>query len=371
MTSERLQAGQRNADVDCDPARGDLDNCPLISVIIPVYNGAQTLQLCLEAVFHSDCARYEVIVADDGSTDDSVAIARRFPCTVITAPCHRGAAAARNRAAAQAKGEILFFTDADVMIRPDTLTRVMQAFAVHPECAAIIGTYTKETPVQNFVSKYKNLQHHWVGQTTPTYPASFFTACGAVRRAVFDTTKFNESWDRCLEDVVFGMDLVDRGLVVYIDRTITVAHLKSYSLLSLIQSDLWRRAVPWTRLLLQRHQFPNELNTTWRDRLAVALSFLLPAVGLAALVELLPLEISVFVATGLAFAFLAANRSFFKFLWRDRGLGFLLRAIPLNYIFYLCCGLGLVIGQIIHLFDILRHADHKCQAHLTAAEKSS
>lgn len=333
-----------------------MDNEALISVIIPVYNGAQTLRMCLEAILRSTYPCYEIIVADDGSTDDSVAIARGFACTVLVAPSHRSAAAARNRAAAYARGELLFFTDADVLIGPDTLERIAHAFDEHPERAAVIGTYAKDTPVPNVASKYKQYHHHWVNQHSPTTPASFFTACGAVRRAVFEQVGFDESWDRCLEDVVFGMDLVSRGFAVYVDRTIMVVHLKQYSVASLIRSDLWNRAVPWTRLLLQRRRLPNELNTTRRDQLAVLLSCLLPIAGLAALVAgpVLPL-----VTTGslvlVVLAFLVTNRMFYTFLLHEQTPGFVLRAILLNYVFYLCCGIGVLLALVAHCRDAMRH----------------
>lgn len=324
---------------------------PLVSVIIPVYNGAGTLAQSLQAVFNTTYPCYEVIVGDDGSTDDSMAMAAGFPCTVVPSPHHRGAAAMRNRLVAIAQGDILFFTDADVLIAPDTLTRLVETLLAHPEYAAVIGTYTRETPVPNFISAYKSAHHHWVNQTTSCWPASFFTACGAVRRAVFDEVTFDETWDRCLEDVVFGMDLVRKGLTIYVEKNVTVVHLKRYSLAALIRSDLWNRAVPWTKLLLQRRHFPNELNTTWRDRLATAfVAMLLLAVPMA-LLGFLPAGMAVFTITGLLGLFLATNRAFWRFLWREQGGYFTLRAIPLHYIFYLTCGVGFVIGLLAHTFD--------------------
>ena len=92
---------------------------PSISVIIPVYNGAAFLRLCLEAVAATDYRSYECIVVDDGSTDDSRTIAAEFPMPVRIvdiAEGPRGPAYARNRGAELARGDILFFLDADVVL---------------------------------------------------------------------------------------------------------------------------------------------------------------------------------------------------------------------------------------------------------------
>jgi len=59
-----------------------MEKDPLVSVIIPVFNGESTVQRCLEAVFRSEYHDFEVIVVDDGSTDRSAVIARQFPCRV-------------------------------------------------------------------------------------------------------------------------------------------------------------------------------------------------------------------------------------------------------------------------------------------------
>ena len=93
-----------------------------VSVIIPVHNGGEDLGRCLEALTMSATRPDEVIVVDDASTDGSAEVARRRGAQVVCvpAPC-RGPAFARNRGAEIAGGEILFFTDADVMLHPDAI----------------------------------------------------------------------------------------------------------------------------------------------------------------------------------------------------------------------------------------------------------
>ncbi|MBI1864641.1 MAG: glycosyltransferase family 2 protein [Nitrospirae bacterium] len=100
-----------------------------ISVIIPNRNGSATIGKCLEAAFSSRSDPFEVIVVDDGSEDRSVEIIKRFPCRLIRLERHAGAAKARNVGAREAKGDILFFTDADCLLQEDTLSAAARAFA--------------------------------------------------------------------------------------------------------------------------------------------------------------------------------------------------------------------------------------------------
>ena len=89
----------------------------MISVIIPNYNDAETLPLCLEAVLSSECSNFEVIVVDDKSTDNSVEIINKYNVRLLMHNENQGQAAARNTGAKQAKGEILLFTDGDVCLK--------------------------------------------------------------------------------------------------------------------------------------------------------------------------------------------------------------------------------------------------------------
>lgn len=102
-----------------------------VSVIVPVLNGAPLIEGCLRALDGQtlDARDYEVIVVDDGSTDDTAARARAFAdgarCSikVVSLPENRGPAAARNAGLAEATGAVIAFTDADCEPVPDWLER--------------------------------------------------------------------------------------------------------------------------------------------------------------------------------------------------------------------------------------------------------
>ena len=110
----------------------------MISVVVPVRNGAATLDNCLVALARqtADRAAYEVIVVNDGSTDDTAEIVRRHGLRCLDiAPA--GPAVARNRGAAQARGELVLFTDGDCEPAPDWIVQMSAPFA-DPEVAGVL-----------------------------------------------------------------------------------------------------------------------------------------------------------------------------------------------------------------------------------------
>lgn len=107
-----------------------------VSVIIPAYNSSATIVAALESVFAQTVAPGEVIVVDDGSIDDVYEKIRRFDDRVrFFRQVNAGAAAARNRAAAAATGELLAFLDADDMWHSTKLARQLDVFREHADLA--------------------------------------------------------------------------------------------------------------------------------------------------------------------------------------------------------------------------------------------
>src|SRR5689334_23846816 len=89
-----------------------------VSVIVPAYNAADTLPECLLSLGRQMRAPHEIIVVDDGSTDETAAIARDFGAWVVATQRRSGPAAARNLGVANARGNIVAFTDADCAPSP-------------------------------------------------------------------------------------------------------------------------------------------------------------------------------------------------------------------------------------------------------------
>ena len=151
---------------------------PYITVIIPVYNGRDFLRKCLEGLLSSTYPSFEMLVVNDCSSDDSAEIAAAKGARVISTQMRSGPGAARNLAAEAAVGEILLFVDADVVVTPTTLGQVARRFEDLPEISALFGSYDDEPAEKNFLSQYKNLQHHFVHQHSSRAASTFWSGLG-------------------------------------------------------------------------------------------------------------------------------------------------------------------------------------------------
>jgi glycosyltransferase involved in cell wall biosynthesis len=112
---------------------------PLVSVVIPVYNGEPFLREALDSVLAQDYEPFEVVVVDDGSTDGSGAIARSYPEVRYIRQENQGPAVARNAGIAAARGEFLAFFDADDVMLPNKLSVQVGYLLEHPEATATLA----------------------------------------------------------------------------------------------------------------------------------------------------------------------------------------------------------------------------------------
>ena len=322
---------------------------PTVSVIVPVYNGGADFARCLGALLASPpMPGWELIVVDDGSTDRSAATARAAGARVVSSPRSRGGpGAARNAGAAAARGEFLFFVDADVLVRPDTIARVVEAFRAEPDIAALFGSYDDAPAAPNVVSQHKYLFHHYVHQTSRREATTFWAGCGAIRRAVFEELGgFDPAYDRpSIEDIELGYRLTRAGHRVRLCHDLQVTHLKRWTPLSLLRTDIFDRGIPWTALLLRERAFTADLNLQTSNRVSVACVYLLWAALAAAALQ----ARAALVAPLLVAALLVFNAPLYAFFLRRRGPLFLLAAIPWHWLYYTYNGVCFALGTLAYL----------------------
>ena len=308
---------------------------PSLSIVVPVRDGGEPFRRVLESIDAATFRDFELIVVDDGSLDDSAALARAHGARLFaTAAAGSGPASARNRGAADARGEVLCFIDADCEVHGDTFERIARAFREDAELSAIFGSYDDAPAAPNFVAQYKNLLHHHTHQNARGEASTFWAGCGAVRREFFlqvggfDAVRYARP---SIEDIELGYRMRDAGGTIRLDPSIVVKHHKAWHLRSLFKVDIFDRALPWSRLMLSRKNLTNDLNVDTRGRLSAVFALLL--VASLAVTPFVPLAASgaVVAIAGL----LVLNRSFYSFLLRRRGLWFLLRALPLHWIYFL------------------------------------
>ncbi len=167
-------------------------NIPFISIIVPVYNGAKTLPACLDSLmaldYPPDCR--EIIVVDNGSDDNSVAIAQNYPVKLVEELEVKSSYAARNRGIADARGEIIAFTDSDCVVSASWLKDAIKGFkkdTIGAVAGEILG-YRQE----NFIEKCLIEMKHMSARASLIYPPlpKIQTANALYRRAVFDAIGF-------------------------------------------------------------------------------------------------------------------------------------------------------------------------------------
>jgi len=143
----------------CRRQPGPSSDVPFVSVFVPAYNESETIGPALESLLRLDYPRYEVLVIDDGSTDDTLARARRFEsrqpnCVIrVLAKPNGGKWSAHNLAFRHARGELILCLDADSRLAPDALGR-MVARIREPGVTAVAG----QVRVRNRINAVTGLQ---------------------------------------------------------------------------------------------------------------------------------------------------------------------------------------------------------------------
>jgi glycosyltransferase involved in cell wall biosynthesis len=121
---------------------GHLSERPLVSVVVANYNYGRYIGLALESVLSQSYSNYEVLVCDDGSTDDSLEILKRFAARDTrvqwVAKSNGGMASALNAAYAMSCGEIVCLLDSDDLYSPDKLEAVVNAFRENPDAGMAV-----------------------------------------------------------------------------------------------------------------------------------------------------------------------------------------------------------------------------------------
>lgn len=185
------------------------------TVIIPAYNAALTIAGCIEALLTQEPDLPEIIVADDGSTDQTAAIVGAYEqrgVRLLRLP-HGGAGAARNAGIAAATGELLLFTDADCAPAPDWVTSFVKAFEAEPDLAAAKGVYRtrQKAAIPRFIQaeyadRYRRMARAATIDFVDTYAAAY-------RRGVLQTETFDPRYPGAIvEDAELAYRLAERGL---------------------------------------------------------------------------------------------------------------------------------------------------------------
>lgn len=198
----------------------------LVSVIVPCFNARAYVGAAIESLLAQTHRDLEVVAVDDGSTDGSAEVLRRYPIAVLSQE-HRGAASARNAGIRASRGEHVAFLDADDRCPPDSVARRVAYLSAHPEVAAVYGD-----------SLLEDAQGRPLGrQRPPRYPPDAYAPalfCGLnpislstamARRVALDAVGLFDEALPVIEDADLWLRLSLAHRIGYLDETVAVRRL--------------------------------------------------------------------------------------------------------------------------------------------------
>ncbi len=232
-----------------------------VSVIIPAFNAAATIERCVRALDSQldRAGTAEVIVVDDGSTDDTAARAEAMDRVRVIHAAHRGAAAARNRGAQAARGDILLFTDADCEPTENWIAEMLAPFS-DPTVVGAKGCY--RTRQRALVARFVQCEYEEKYARMEAAPAIDFvdTYSAAYRRDAFlRSGGFDEAFPSAtVEDQELSFRLAEQGARLVFVPTAIVYHQHAASLAAYLRRKFWIGY--WKVRVHRRHP-----GKAWRD----------------------------------------------------------------------------------------------------------
>ena len=215
-----------------------LKESPSVSVIVCSYNGAKTLADCLESLGKLNYPDYEVILVDDGSTDDTAYIASQFPNVKYIRQSNHGLSHARNTGAAAAKGEVLAYTDSDCMADVDWLYYLIGTLT-SGEYAGVGGPNVSP-PAQNWAQACVSAAPGGPSHVLLTdIVAEHIPGCNmAFYRWAFENVGgFDPEYRKAGDDVDFCWRLQQAGGVIAFSPTAMVWHHRRFTLRAFLKQQ--------------------------------------------------------------------------------------------------------------------------------------
>lgn len=289
----------------------------LLSIIIPVHNAAQTIKRCLQAVQLQRLppgASCELIVVDDGSTDETAVIIETFSVTTIHHKRKRGAAAARNSGIAAAQGEIILFTDADCLPQENWVQEMIRPFADRAVigCKGIYASQQTSLAARfvqiEYEDKYDLLRKQaaidFIDTYSAAYRADILKTCGGFDEQIY-----------YVEDQELSFRLAAEGHKMVFQPTAVVTHQHSDTLRRYLRKKVMIGY--WKAQIMRR--FPERVKKDSHTPQVLKLQMGLVALFLASLI-MIPFQpaASIFSLLLLLFFFLSTI-PFLKKAWpKDR-----------------------------------------------------
>ncbi len=314
----------------------------MISIVIPTYNASRFMPGLLDSIFNQALDDMEVIIVDDCSTDNTLEVVRKYPVRVIKMEKNGGPARARNRGVNEAKGDVIFFLDADVVVLDGTVREVKNYFDKNPGAGCVIGLCATEPLNKGFVPKYMAMfEYIHLLDSLGSNLSVFAPRCGAMTKDLFlRAGGYDESYK--------GADVEDFELARRINKIDRIAlnpkMLVRHQFVNNVEEavrNYFKRAVMWLHLFLKDRQFDNAGPTAPSNGIAAVCAFLsfltlffIPVSSAAGPVFFLLIAMYLFV-----------NLRWWNFMRKEAGFLFSLKALFLNYVL----GIDIIVASMYGL----------------------
>lgn len=316
----------------------------MLSIVIPTYNASRFMPNLLDSIFSQALDDMEVIIVDDCSSDNTIETVKEYPVRLIQMERNGGPARARNRGVEAARGEVIFFLDADVVVLDGTLREVRNYFAENPSAQCVIGMCATEPLNQGFVPKYMAMFEYIHLLGAPENKVSVFAPrCGAIKKDFFQKIGgYDESYTGAdVEDFELARR-ISREESIVLNPKILVKHQFVNNVEEAVR-NYFKRAVMWIQLFMKDRQLDNAGPTSPRNGVSALCAFFsfvslffIPFSPIAAGASLILFSI-----------FLFTNMKWLVFMKEEAGLFFASKALLLNYVL----GIDIIIASAYGLIS--------------------
>ena len=317
-----------------------------VAVIIPAWNAEETIDACITAILNSTRKPDEVLLYNDGSSDRTGEIAASYGITVIDNPDKSvGPAVGRHRCAQETDADILVFVDADVEVDRNAVGFLVGEILSDPKIGGAFGAYDEDPHCTNVAAKYTNLRHHYIHQQSSREASTFWTGLGAIRSEVYRSLGgFDFNFDKpSIEDVELGTRIMNHGWRLRLVAEAKGKHWKNWTLLGLWETDIFKRAKPWSKLIASGEAKGEDLNTSHKEKFSAVLAHSMWLTGLISI--FVPAALVIFLTV--TALYLVMNAGLLALFLRKGGVGLMVAGASLHWVYHLYSSVvfGLVLVQ--------------------------
>jgi len=253
-----------------------MNELPQVSVVIPAFNCQKTISQTIQALLRQSYkGLIEIVVVDDGSTDDTKKIIQGFPMVKYVYQNNAGPAKARNRGFETSKGQVVFFTDSDCIPHQDWIETMLEGFE-GARVSVVCGSYgivNRENLLARCIHQEIRFRHL---KLMPEYPKAFGSYNFCILRRVFDEVGgFDASYRRASgEDNDLSYKVLKKGYKIRFQKEALVDHHHPERLGKYLREQFQHGF--WRVKMYQEHpqMIQGDGYTFWKDAVEVLLVFL-------------------------------------------------------------------------------------------------